>query len=1060
MKKPILTALSLLFSLSVFSQITSVDTACTNTPVSFTAPAGGITYTWVMDTVNISQTPGAFTSAGSNPSLSVTAYSTMNYDNGTWYSFLTNAGTNNVVRFTYTGSPNGSFTTSVVGTYGTANKQEGIDVIKDPVSGNWYGFVVNNDLLFRLDFGTSLANAPTSTSYNLSPKLNYAHQLSIAKFGNQWIGFVGNTSSTIVRLDFGTSLTNAPTATTLPNVGSASAPCYFSLHQESGNWYMLITNLTAGTITRYSFGTNLQNNSPTGTSLGNPGGLLNIPRSIMLFKDCNQLIGYVLNESGNIVKLDFNNSILNAPTASVAMNPGVAGKNAMIPYFVDSTVYVAMVSFNTSQMYRSKFLALPMYDTTKYYNNTLSHSFTIPGTKNITSYVNFGSFMGSGSTACKLLEILPQNRVKDTAMCAGSSVVLDASGDGGTSYLWSTSATTPAITVNTAGKYWVTITGSACVNSDTFNVTTKPNPTVSLGPDVTYCNQPTATLQNLVANPSGATYLWSTAASTPTISAAASGTYWLHVTKYGCTGRDTVVANFTTVTVNLGNDKSICSGDTATLQNLAGAPGYSYLWNTGNTNSSLKTPFAGTYWLKGTLNGCSVTDTINISLKSVTVNLGPDLNLCNQPGYILQNLANNPPGASFLWSTSSTVSAITAPSTGVYWLKVTDGSCSKTDTVVLVITNVDVNLGNDTTVCFGNSVTLFNKATSLGTYQWSTGSTAPSIQTFFNGLYWLKMTQNGCSDIDTVMVNVKALPVVNLGTDRAICDGGFYVLGNMSPNPAGAGYLWSTGSTTDTILISKGATYWLRVNDGPCIGSDTVNITVKPSPVLYIGEDTAICKDAEVVLRSSPQPAGTTYIWNTGSNADSIVAKIGGYALTVMYNDCTAKDSVTINALPNPAIDLGDDATLCEGKLYLPKSIVTGNTYSLVWQDGTNNSTYTADRAGIYYATLTNACGTATDTVTLGYRNCHVYFPTAFTPNNDGLNDIAKLGGDIAGISKYMLAIYNRWGQRVFYTEDVTKGWDGYVKGTRTDIGVFFYQIKFVYNGTEDFWKGDLTLLR
>jgi large repetitive protein len=146
--------------------------------------------------------------------------------------------------------------------------------------------------------------------------------------------------------------------------------------------------------------------------------------------------------------------------------------------------------------------------------------------------------------------------------------------------------------------------------------------------------------------------------------------------------------------------------------------------------------------------------------------------------------------------------------------------------------------------------------------------------------------------------------------------------------------------------------------------------------------------------------------------------------------------------------------------LYLPKSIVTGNTYSLVWQDGTNNSTYTADRAGIYYATLTNACGTATDTVTLSYRNCHVYFPTAFTPNNDGLNDLAKLGGDLAGISKYVLAIYNRWGKRVFYTEDVTKGWDGYMKGTRADIGSYYYQIKFVYNGTEDFWKGDLTLLR
>jgi len=964
---------------------------------------------------------------------------------------------------------------------------------------------------------------------------------------------------------------------------------------------MLVTNLAAGTISRYNFGTNLQNNTPTGTSLGNPSNALLIPRSIMLLKDCEQLVGYVLNESGYIVRLDFNGSILNTPTVTNTINPGISGKNGMTPYFVDSNMYLAIMSFSTSQMYRTKLLDLPMYDTTKYYSNTLSHTFGTPGLKNITLFTNQGSYMGTSTSSCKPLYINPFHKVSDTAICLGSSVVLDESASGGTGFLWSTGATTPSITVNTPGKYWVTITGAPCISSDTINVTLKPMPTVSLGPDTNFCNLSSFVLQNQLANPSGASYLWNTTATTPAISINSAGTYWLKVTKDGCSATDTVITNFTNVNVNLGNDTTICLGDTLTLlnktanllytnlwntgsiqptiktaaagtywlkctyqgcsntdtihvntrtvnvnlgpdmnvcngpvqllnlsgnpvsstflwnnsattstlnasvsgtywlqvsdagckgsdtigvtittpvvnlgnditlcpgdtailQNATNPPGYTYFWSNGSTAPVLKTTTAGKYWLKGTINGCSVTDTVNISTNYFAVNLGPDITTCNNPNQILQNLATNPAGATLLWNTAATTPTITAPASGMYWLKVTSGSCTVSDTIIVKANYVNVNLGNDTAICLGSTATLFNKAGGWGSsYLWSNGNTGTVINVQTPGTYWLKLTNNGCTGTDSINITVTPIPTVNLGADRIICEGDVTELRNLQSNPQGATYLWNSGSNNSSIYADKAGTYWLQVANGECKGRDTVVLSTKPRPYLYIGEDTAICKDAKIVLKSNPQLPGTLYTWSTGSRTDSTVVGTGAYRLTISYGDCSATDSITINTLAEPFIDLGADTIVCEGKIELPRSMITGNGYQVRWQDGSIKDKFTVEQTGIYFAQLTNVCGMAADTVKVEYRNCHVYFPTAFTPNGDGLNDIARMGGDLLGINKFKLSIYNRWGQRVFYTEDPTKGWDGMYKGVYAELGVYQFLIQFTYYGKEELRKGDVTLIR
>ncbi len=130
-----------------------------------------------------------------------------------------------------------------------------------------------------------------------------------------------------------------------------------------------------------------------------------------------------------------------------------------------------------------------------------------------------------------------------------------------------------------------------------------------------------------------------------------------------------------------------------------------------------------------------------------------------------------------------------------------------------------------------------------------------------------------------------------------------------------------------------------------------------------------------------------------------------------------------IRNLPDINIDLGEDRTICEDeKLILPEKADTqpGDTY--LWQDGSTGRTFEVTEEGRYTVSVTNACGTITDTVDIARRTCHIFFPSVFSPNRDGRNDIAHLAGAIDLVSNYELHIYNRWGEEVFTTNNVYEG--------------------------------------
>ena len=179
--------------------------------------------------------------------------------------------------------------------------------------------------------------------------------------------------------------------------------------------------------------------------------------------------------------------------------------------------------------------------------------------------------------------------------------------------------------------------------------------------------------------------------------------------------------------------------------------------------------------------------------------------------------------------------------------------------------------------------------------------------------------------------------------------------------------------------------------------------------------------------------------------------------MKVSRGGCEVTDTVRIESIQKPAFTLGPDKVICDNNSVELKPDKLYST--LHWQNGSTDPVYTATQPGIYFLNAFNSCGSTTDTILLKPGICKLYIPSAFTPNNDGKNDVFRIPPEL-GMTLKEMSIYNRWGQKVFTTKDITKGWDGKIKGSPAPAGVYVYLIKGAFGNEDIVTSGTITLIR
>jgi gliding motility-associated-like protein len=315
--------------------------------------------------------------------------------------------------------------------------------------------------------------------------------------------------------------------------------------------------------------------------------------------------------------------------------------------------------------------------------------------------------------------------------------------------------------------------------------------------------------------------------------------------------------------------------------------------------------------------------------------------------------------------------------------------------------------------------------------------------------------QQVCTVKDSIYIAIATKDTTYTHSDTTFC------INSQEPvfiidAPAGyTSYLWNTGSAATSIQVGPGI-YHVYAYKGCNVRIDTIHVSVINAPQVYLGADTILCTGQNIVL-GSPEAGGASYLWNTGSTDSSItVTDSGTYILTVSISGCSTSDTISISQLTKPSVNLGRDTALCTGEAIT----LSVPTTPALWSNGTTGQSITVSDAGTYWVTETNYCGATTDSIKIDVGLCNIWFPSAFSPDGDGHNDIIRVVGNLQFYRDFSLSIYNRWGERVFNTTNIYQGWDGKLNGVPQDMNTYFYMINYTLEGQKHLMKGDFELIR
>lgn len=222
------------------------------------------------------------------------------------------------------------------------------------------------------------------------------------------------------------------------------------------------------------------------------------------------------------------------------------------------------------------------------------------------------------------------------------------------------------------------------------------------------------------------------------------------------------------------------------------------------------------------------------------------------------------------------------------------GCADSAQTSLLVHPVPDPNLPGDTILCEGTTI-LLDGSGPYQSWEWSDGSTAPTIQVNTAGIYWLIVSdQYQCaSDPDSVNVSVLPAPQPALPEDTAICRN--EVLEIQVPGQF-ASYYWSNGQSGPDILLTNAGDYWIEVVDfNGCRGRDSLFLSILPVPQLNLPDSLYLCSADQIVLDVGQEGHLHTYLWNDGWNVPRReISESGIYSVTVDNGACRDEDSVRI----------------------------------------------------------------------------------------------------------------------------------------------------------------------
>ena len=574
---------------------------------------------------------------------------------------------------------------------------------------------------------------------------------------------------------------------------------------------------------------------------------------------------------------------------------------------------------------------------------------------------------------------IPVISMTPATVCAGQSATLNISGTLNSATSWSIytgscggtlvgTTSTGSFTIPSASSttYYVRgEDGTGCVNESAIScasivATATPVPAA---PTTTVTNN----CGNAVLSTTGTNPVWSTGATTASITVASSGSYTVTQTVAGCTSAPSTVtaapvavpaAPTVTVTNNCGNS-------------VLSTTGSNPVWSTSATTSSITVTTAGNYTVTQTVGGCTSSPS-TVTAAPITIPSVPTATVTNNCGNtVISTTGSNP-----VWSTGATTSSITVTSAGNYTVTQTVSGCTSSPaTVTAAPLPVPVIASGTVTApltCGTATGSVQITGSGTGNLSWTgtASGSAPAVTLPYTvtglaaGTYSF-VFNNGCASAPLSATvtdpSIPAAPVVSVSN----------TCGNSVLNATGSNLVWSTGATTASITVTTAGIYTVTQNVGGCT-SPAASVTASPASIPSAPTVTVVDGCGSSTLTAT----GSGLSWSTGATTASITVTTGGaYTVTQTVLGCQSSPS-SVNASPQPApsISLGavQDPTSCGG-LDGTVTIDGTGTVDISWTGTTSGSqsavtlpyTITGLGAGSYDVVANDGCTSNTVSVTL-----------------------------------------------------------------------------------------------
>jgi gliding motility-associated-like protein len=493
----------------------------------------------------------------------------------------------------------------------------------------------------------------------------------------------------------------------------------------------------------------------------------------------------------------------------------------------------------------------------------------------------------------------------------------------------------------------------------------------------------------------------------------------------------------------------------------------------------------------------SVPNTTCMGTATVQVSNTPTLNITSPTNSLCANNYNGSPNSAVLtasgaltytWSgfngvngSSNNSSIILTPTIpfgmGTVTLTGSNGICSSTKTYTLnVIPNPTISV-TSASVCQGNSATL--NASNASQYVWFPTSylntnTGPSVvsNVLSTTIYSVVGNSSGCqSTTQTSTMNVTPIPFITVGPSlNTICSGNGIVLTAYG----GTNYTWTPSTflntTNGSVVVStptNSILYTVVGEQSNCSSSANYNLYVIPTPTVTVTNSVSLCLGESTSLLAG---GGDDYLWtpngNTTPNITVSPTVTSVYNVTVTNQQfCSSTSSVLVIVNPLPSVNAGRDTIYNLDENMVLNGVGTG---TLTWVYGNGITCNSCPNTQVF--SRLNGCYTLKAENEYGCKNyddvClqitsdyNIWIPNAFTPNNDEPNNKFYVYGH--GITHLEMFIFDRWGTQIFYSNSMTNGWDGKVKGVICKEDVYVYQIKYVsLDSKHHVVTGHVTLLK